>query len=100
MSRPIGYRKLLKDRRWSRRREEIMRRDGFRCRRCGRKGRLNVHHRWYVFGRMPWQYPDRCLVTLCERCHHRVHLYRHICFGVWVVLLLAIAYLLRCYFVS
>ncbi len=94
MSRSARYRSLLKDDRWSRRRLEIMRRDGFRCRRCGAKSRLNVHHRWYVYGRQPWQYPDRCLVTLCEDCHRHVHLMRHVRFFLWTAILLAVAYVL------
>lgn len=92
MSRSARYRKQLKDDRWSQRRQEIMRRDGFRCRRCGAKSKLNVHHRWYIYGRQPWQYPDRCLVTLCEKCHRHVHLMRHVRYAVWLAILLAVAY--------
>lgn len=94
MSRSRRYRKLLKDDRWNQRRQEIMRRDGFRCRRCGAKGKLNVHHRWYVYGRQPWQYPDRCLVTLCETCHRHVHLMRHVRSVIWIILLSVLAYVL------
>lgn len=89
------YRRQLCDRRWHERRLEIMRRDGWRCRRCGGKGRLNVHHRWYVYGRQPWQYPDRCLVTLCEKCHRHVHLMRHLRYTLWLGLLMLTAYVLR-----
>lgn len=92
MLRSARYRKLLKDDRWHQRRQEIMRRDGFCCRRCGAKRGLNVHHRWYVYGRQPWQYPDRCLVTLCERCHQHVHLMRHVRYAIWLAILLAVAY--------
>lgn len=88
------YRMLLKDERWSRRRYDILRRDGFRCRRCGSTSRLNVHHRWYVYGRQPWQYPDRCLVTLCERCHRRVHLMQFVRYLIGLLVLLVIAYIL------
>ena len=94
MSRSGRYRKLLKDDRWNQRRMEIMRRDGFRCRRCGAKSKLNVHHRWYIYGRQPWQYPDRCLVTLCEKCHRHIHLMRHVRSLIWIAVLLAIAYVL------
>ena len=89
---------MLQDDRWNRRRMEIYRRDGFRCRRCGAKKKLNVHHRWYVYGRKPWQYPDRCLVTLCEHCHNHVHRMRHIRFAVWLIILLTATYLLKWYF--
>ena len=35
--------------------------------------RLNVHHKIYYRNRDLWDYPDDCLVTLCENCHHYVH---------------------------
>ena len=35
--------------------------------------RLNVHHKIYYRNRDLWDYPDNCLVTLCENCHHYVH---------------------------
>lgn len=35
--------------------------------------RLNVHHKVYFRNRMLWDYPDDCLVTLCENCHHYIH---------------------------
>lgn len=95
MSQSARYRKMLTDSRWSHRRLEIMRRNGFRCRRCGGKGKLNVHHRWYIYGRQPWQYSDRCLVTLCEKCHRHVHLMRHVCYVLWLALLLTAAIVLR-----
>lgn len=35
--------------------------------------RLNVHHKIYYSNRDLWDYPNDCLVTLCEDCHHYVH---------------------------
>lgn len=35
--------------------------------------RLNVHHKIYYRNRNLWDYPDDCLVTLCENCHHYIH---------------------------
>ena len=35
--------------------------------------RLNVHHKIYYRNRHLWDYPDDCLVTLCEDCHHYIH---------------------------
>jgi hypothetical protein len=64
------YYELLKDPRWQKRRLEIMQRDNFECRKCGdTKTTLNVHHRYYVTGRDPWEYPAFSLITLCIRCH-------------------------------
>jgi hypothetical protein len=47
-------------------RERVLERDRFRCRGCGKRSALVVHHR------------DRCnranlLVTLCIRCHVRIY---------------------------
>jgi hypothetical protein len=47
-------------------RERVLERDRFRCRGCGKRSALVVHHR------------DRCnradvLVALCIRCHVRIH---------------------------
>ncbi len=95
MSQSARYRKMQTDSRWSHRRLEIMRRDGFLCRRCGGKGKLNVHHRWYIYGRQPWQYSDRCLVTLCEKCHRHVHLMRHVRYVLLLALFLTAAIVLR-----
>jgi hypothetical protein len=59
---------------WQRKRLEIMDRDGFACQNCGDKDAfLNVHHRYYVAGRMPWEYPAFALITLCECCHQKNH---------------------------
>jgi hypothetical protein len=67
------YTELLRDPRWQKRRLEIMQRDGFACVECGRKDlTLNVHHRYYISGRDPWDYPDEALVTLSEDCHETI----------------------------
>lgn len=35
--------------------------------------RLHVHHRYYIEGVWPWQYPQEALVTLCNWCHAELH---------------------------
>ena len=67
------YHQLLKDGRWQRRRLEIMQRDDFKCRECGTTNDLNVHHIRYIAGRKPWEYDDGDLVTLCGKCHNKLH---------------------------
>jgi hypothetical protein len=47
----------------------VIRRDGFRCRACGANSRLLVHHR-------ATNSEERSLITLCVRCHIRVHRWR------------------------
>lgn len=34
---------------------------------------LNVHHKYYINGLMPWEYDDDALVTLCQECHKKRH---------------------------
>ena len=68
------YSEQRQDPRWQMRRLKIMERDGAKCRDCNDGTKmLNVHHRYYVSGRMVWEYPDFCLVTLCEKCHKDRH---------------------------
>lgn len=65
-----SYSEKLRDPRWQKMRLEIMQRDGFACRIChDEASTLNVHHRYYISGNDPWEYPLGALVTLCENCH-------------------------------
>lgn len=41
------------------------------CAVCGRADRLALHHRFYVRGRRPWEYPDWALEFRCGRHHPR-----------------------------
>lgn len=34
---------------------------------------LNVHHKYYIKGKLPWDYEDDALITLCESCHKLTH---------------------------
>lgn len=64
------YIEKLRDPHWQKKRLEVMSRDGFTCQLCGdTEHTLNVHHRRYILGRDPWDYPDEDLITLCEACH-------------------------------
>ena len=64
------YSEARKDPRWQRKRLQIMERDDWTCQNCGSTDKtLNVHHKGYAKGLMPWDYADFCLVTLCEECH-------------------------------
>ena len=56
---------------WSRFRRTILDRDGWRCRNCGRAGRLEVHHPVPLErGGKPFD-PD--CYTLCRSCHVALH---------------------------
>lgn len=66
----IPYWQQLQDPRWQKLRLEVMQRDGFACTCCGEKTKqLQIHHRWYVGGRMAWEAPLVALNTLCLDCH-------------------------------
>ena len=62
---------------WFQFREDVIKLDGGRCVRCLRSRLdgvvLQVHHKAYVRGRRPWEYPyDEC-ETLCKGCHAEEH---------------------------
>jgi len=64
------YSEKFKDPRWQKKRLEILERDEFTCLLCGdTENQLHVHHIWYEKGKEPWEYKDRCYITLCETCH-------------------------------
>lgn len=68
-----NYADLLKDPRWQRKRLEVLQRAGWMCEECGdHTTTLHVHHRQYLKGRNPWDYPDELLQVLCEKCHRHI----------------------------
>jgi hypothetical protein len=67
----IQYAEKLNSPLWHRRRQEIIDRDGGKCKLCLSRDYLQVHHLGYILGADPWQYPDDFLITLCEKCHSR-----------------------------
>lgn len=69
----IQYKDKLKDSRWLAKRQAVLARDSFRCVICGSNNGLNVHHSAYIYGREPWEYDNKYLVTLCHECHAKLH---------------------------
>ena len=70
----MTYSEKLQDPRWQKKRLEIMSRDGFQCVKClSETNTLTVHHFYYVSGRMPWEYPNLSMATLCQQCHLYTH---------------------------
>ena len=62
----------LNPRRWAATRRQVFIRDGYRCRRCGKAGRLEAHHVTRLEnGGDPYD-PDNC-ETLCRSCHIERH---------------------------
>lgn len=74
-----SYGALLFHPSWKSKRKEILTRDMHRCIHCKSGKALQVHHRQYHFVvskqqyRLPWEYPDHLLITLCESCHNKGH---------------------------
>jgi hypothetical protein len=67
------YSEKLKDPRWQKKRLQILERDEWLCRTCGRGDKtLHVHHSEYISGRDPWEYEDKYLIVLCEDCHAEI----------------------------
>lgn len=64
------YSEKLKDPRWQKIRLQIFDRDDWSCQSCySTANTLHVHHKFYDFGKDPWEYDLEHLVTLCEECH-------------------------------
>ena len=59
---PLSYESL---------RQQVLRRDGWRCQSCGSKTNLEVHHR--EFRSHSGIDSEENLITLCAACHARVH---------------------------
>lgn len=73
----MTYRQKLRDPRWQQVRLRVFERDGWRCQRAGCRSPeftpLAVHHRRYLTGLEPWEYPASDLITFCEQCHNLQH---------------------------
>lgn len=67
------YSALLKTKYWKKKRAIILKLDKNTCVNCGAKKYLQVHHRYYLPGRLPWEYTNSALVTLCKTCHTKQH---------------------------
>ena len=56
---------------YERLRQQILRRDGWRCQSCGTMSNLEVHHR--EFRSHSGNDSEENLITLCTSCHARMH---------------------------
>jgi 5-methylcytosine-specific restriction endonuclease McrA len=52
-------------------RQQVLRRDGWRCQLCGTMTNLEVHHR--QFHSHSGHDTEENLITLCSKCHSWVH---------------------------
>lgn len=62
---------------WRRKREAILRRDGYQCQMCKRYGRqrqaTTVHHVKHVDEHPELAYTNENLISLCSACHNKAH---------------------------
>jgi hypothetical protein len=62
---------------WLEFREKIIELDNMACVNCGRMAEsgitLQVHHKQYINGKAPWEYPPESCETLCKGCHAAEH---------------------------
>lgn len=119
-SNEISYADLLLTIEWRDKRDEILKRDQYRCTYCGQEATsayyhtdlrkvmhirisdeklhtvethegtsnreflpeigvsekpyvLHIHHKHYVINKLPWEYNNRDLITLCNWCHEEIH---------------------------
>ena len=59
---PVDYEKL---------RQQVLRRDGWRCQSCGIMSNLEVHHQ--QFRSRAGADSEQNLITLCSMCHTAIH---------------------------
>lgn len=75
----VKYQRILKDPRWGRKREEILKINSYQCKICGNTKTLQVHHTQYHFSKRlksfkkPWDYNQKYLIVLCSECHSLGH---------------------------
>lgn len=73
------YNNLLKSPNWFEKRNIILVRDKNQCQCCGSISNLHIHHRQYHADiktgemKLPWDYDNKYLITLCENCHSTGH---------------------------
>lgn len=61
---------------WREFRCNIIEADGGQCVRCGALATasvMHVHHKYYISGLKPWEYPAEACETLCVGCHAKEH---------------------------
>jgi len=68
MPRPSRFQQAVDRKRWAGIRLKVLNRDGYRCRQCGRAGRLEVDHR-VPLHRGGAVYDLANLQSLCRTCH-------------------------------
>jgi hypothetical protein len=67
---------LYNKKEWKEFRDNVIESDGYKCVSCGREKfevTLQVHHKVYFKGKLPWEYGTENCETLCKGCHAAEH---------------------------
>lgn len=77
------YSEKLDHPKWFSKRMRILLRDSFKCQRCNNENcdQLEVHHKYYLYGKEPWEYENSALTTLCKVCHEPEDEFRAVTFS-------------------
>ena len=67
------YNRLLEDKRWKEFRLKVLSERGNKCEFCGGTDVLQIHHTFYIRGKMPWEYEINDMRVLCRTCHQKIH---------------------------
>ena len=67
------YKHLLEDKRWKEFRLKVLSERGNKCEFCGGTDVLQIHHTFYIRGKMPWEYDIKDMRVLCRTCHQKIH---------------------------
>lgn len=74
MSDYIPYSEQLKRQEWKDKKDHLIAIRGSICEDCGRRRKVEPHHKYYESKRMAWDYPDDCFKLLCRECHQHTTL--------------------------
>jgi len=69
----MTYEEQLQTPEWKEKRQRVIDHHWGYCFHCGTSKNLQVHHRFYIAGRMAWEYPMSALIPLCADCHALEH---------------------------
>lgn len=69
----MTYQEQLLTPEWKAKRQEVIDYYWGYCIKCMSTKRLEVHHKYYIDGRMAWEYPMSALEPLCHGCHSLEH---------------------------
>lgn len=58
---------------WKKKRKEIMRRDNFSCKLCGKKEGLQCHHVHSLDTNWELRLENSNIITVCSECHSDIH---------------------------